>query len=103
MRSYEIKNKIVKLLSCFIPNKDKRCDFRDTYSVGKYELDRKHHKIGEYSYMSMNSAIVSPDSTIGKFTSIGREVLKVHLLTLSIDLQLIRLLIPINVNACTVI
>ena len=75
MRSYEIKNKIVKLLSCFIPNKDKRCDFRDTYSVGKYELDRKHHKIGEYSYMSMNSAIVSPDSTIGKFTSIGREVL----------------------------
>ena len=68
--------KIIKLLSCLIPVKKWRVAFRNKFapSETRYMKKQKKYNLGKYSYMSYNSTINNPKSTvIGSYTSIGKN------------------------------
>ena len=74
METYELKYKIGKILSMFIPNKKLRKRFRQNFTSARYDWYRKKYNIGEHSYLSLNTVIMNAkESTIGKYCTIGRD------------------------------
>lgn len=74
MKSYEFVYSVVKFISIFIPNKALRKKFRQNFTSARYDWYRKKYKIGEHSYVSLNTVIMNAkETTIGKFCTIGRD------------------------------
>ena len=68
---------IIRVLSSFIPSKDKRKEFRVKYGkVGSGRRIRRDSvcEMGEFSYISPGCRAVNPKSRIGKYCSIGTNV-----------------------------
>lgn len=70
-----MKNMLVRFISCFIVNKQKRHSFRNTYQKSLYTRTQEKYNIGEGSYVESNTIIKNPkETTIGKYCSISYEV-----------------------------
>lgn len=76
-----MKNKIVKILSFFLPTSKLRKKFRSKFrnklskKLTKYEADQLTYNIGEHSYIGNNTVIKNPEATkIGKYCAISHGV-----------------------------
>ena len=63
---------IIRFLSSFIPSKRRRREFRSRHGIGRVAIDPC--KIGAYSYLSHGCKVADARTTIGKYCSIGVDV-----------------------------
>ena len=72
----KIYDKVVRLISYFIPSKLSRRKFKEKYLISNYKMIRKKYKyIGDYTYFSGGMPeIISQETKIGKFCSFAKEV-----------------------------